>query len=148
MKDGALKLLGGSLLITAGVTWVLNFPNLPALTGNAPGPTAASSTSGSHDIQQSYLACFFRSSLPISAGAPASGNYACPLDGKLNLVTFGAFGLLMLGAMVEGRRSGAKSPPARNEVARQAAARRPITPPKDYVKKQVLRRSTRKRRRW
>lgn len=148
MQEGALKLLGGSLLITAGIIWVSNFPNLPALTGSTLGPVATSSTSGGHDIQQSYLACFFRSSLPISAGPPASGNYACPLAGKLNLVTFGAFGLLMLGAVVEGGRSGTRSPPPQSDLVREAVARRPIMPPKDYVKKRALRRSTRKRRRW
>ena len=153
MKEGALQLLGGSLLIVAGVIWVLNFPNLPAFTGNAPGPAAASSTSAWRDIQQNYLACFFRSSLPISARAPAPGNYTCPLDGKLNLVTLGALGLLLLGAKVEGARHAAKALPPQNRFARGPPAgeppvRKPIMPPKDYVKKKPLRRSMRKRRRW
>ena len=159
MKEGALQLLGGSLLITAGVIWVWNFPNLPGLTGNPLEPPAASA---SPDMQRSYLACFFRSSLPISASSPRPGNYKCPLNGKLNLVTFGAFGLLVLGALVEGRRNRTKSmllrsvlpesalPEAvlQNGAAREPAARRPIMPPKVYVKKKPLRRSVRKRRRW
>lgn len=109
MKEGALQLLGGSLLITAGVIWVLNFPKLPDFMGNALEPTAPDSASASRDFQRSYLGCFFRSSLSISAGSPTPGNYKCPLNGKLNLVTFGAFGLLVLGALVEGRRNRAKS---------------------------------------